>query len=61
MALWIKLEAIIICNYASPRGASYHKAALKVHVWCIKVLWDCGMQAEYMFVCSTHHQNLVSQ
>ena len=30
-------------------------------MWCTKVLWACGMQAEYVFVCSTHHQGLVSQ
>ena len=24
-------------------------------MWCTKVLWAYGMQAEYMFVCSTHH------
>ena len=24
-------------------------------MWCTKVLWAYGMQAEYMFLCSTHH------
>ena len=61
MASSIKLEAIIICNYASPCDAIYYIVALKVCVWCTKVLWARGMQAEYMFVYSIHHQDLVSQ
>ena len=56
----IKLEAIIIHNYASPHGSIYYKIALKVHTWCAKVLWACGMQVEYMFVCSTHYQGMIS-
>ena len=23
-------------------------------MWCTKVLWACGMQAEYMCICFTH-------
>ena len=61
MALSIKLEAIIIRNYALPPGSIYYIVTLKVHMWFTKVLWACDMQAEYMFVCSTHHQGLVSQ
>ena len=61
MASSIKLEAIIICNYALPPDSIYYIVTLKVHIWCTKVLWACGMQTEYMFVCSTHHQGLVSQ
>ena len=57
----IKLEAIIIYNYTSPHSSIYYIVALKVHLWCTKVLWACSMQAEYMFVSSTHHQGLVTQ
>ena len=60
MASSIKLEVIIICNCASPHGSIYYIVAFKVHVWCTEVLWAYGMQSEYMFVCSTHHQGLVS-
>ena len=52
---------MIIGNYASPHGSIYYIVALKVHMRLAKVLWAHGMQVEYMFVCSTHHQGLISQ
>ena len=59
MASSIKLEVMIICNCAaSPHGSICYIVALKFicNLWCTKVLWACGIQSEYMFVCSTHHQ-----
>ena len=49
------------CNYASLCGFIYYLVALIAQVWCTIVLWACGIQAEYMCVCSTHNQGLVSQ
>ena len=44
----IKLEAIIIYNYASSHGSIYYIVALKVHMLCTKVLWACVLQVEYV-------------
>ena len=43
------------------RNYTHAVVALKVHVWCTIVLWVCGMEVEYMCICSTYHQGLVSQ
>ena len=55
MASSIKSKIIIICNCTSPHCSIHYIVAIKVRMWCTKVLWACGMQSEYMFVCSTHH------
>ena len=39
-----------ICDYASLRGSI---VILKIHIWCTIVFWVCGMQVEYMCICST--------
>ena len=43
---FIKLEAIIIHNYTHHLLVLYitYVVALKVRVWCAKVLWACSMQ-----------------
>ena len=53
MASLIKLEAMYITKHL-PCGSIYYKIVLKVHMWCTKVLWACGMQAEYMCICSNY-------
>ena len=49
MALSIKLEAICITTHL-PHGSIYYTIVLKFHVWCTKVLWACGIQAEYLCI-----------
>ena len=49
----VKLEAICITTHI-PRGSVYYTVVLKLHVWCIKVLWAYGMQAEYMCICAIY-------
>ena len=43
-----------IRKYISPCGSIYDIVALKVQVWCTFVFWACGMQIEYVCICSTH-------
>ena len=53
MASSTKLEAIYVTVHL-PLGSIYHIVVLKVHMWCSKVLWACGMQTEYMCMCSAY-------
>ena len=52
-----------IHNYTSLHGSINYIVALEVNMWCTIALWPwaCGMQAEYMSICSIHHLGLVSQ
>ena len=52
MASSTKLEAVYVVTTHVPCGSICYIVVLKVHVWCTKVLWGCGMQAEYMCICS---------